>query len=107
MAVEVQTHKALWLGPSTLLDNLESPIRLNNAFLSKKKGSKNFWIVGILVSTVGLDEHVIRQYINQKEEPDIRQMVIELVITKLEHAKSPPFMSLVKLPALQVLSYFI
>jgi len=55
----------------------KSAIRLNKEFSSKMRGSKSFWARGYFVSTIGLDEHVVRQYINQQEEQDKRQMEIE------------------------------
>jgi putative transposase len=52
----------------------KSAIRLNREFRSKAKGSKSFWIRGYFVSTVGLDEKAVREYIRDQEKLDKDQM---------------------------------
>ena len=52
----------------------KSAIRLNREFRTKAKGSKSFWIRGYFVSTVGLDEKQVRQYIRDQEKLDKDQM---------------------------------
>lgn len=52
----------------------KSAIRLHREFPSKLKGSKHFWIRGYFVSTVGLDEKKVRQYIRDQEKADKQQM---------------------------------
>ena len=55
----------------------KSAIVLNREFSSKMRGSKSFWARGYFVSSVGLDEHTVRQYITHQEERDKRQMEIK------------------------------
>ncbi len=52
----------------------KSAIRLHREFPSKEMGSKHFWIRGYFVSTVGLDEKKVREYIRDQEEADKQQM---------------------------------
>jgi len=52
----------------------KSAIRLHQEFPSKERGSKNFWIRGYFVSTVGLDEKKVREYIRDQEKADKQQM---------------------------------
>ena len=52
----------------------KSAIRLNREFRTKVKGSKSFWIRGYFVSTVGLDEKEVREYIRDQEKLDKDQM---------------------------------
>jgi putative transposase len=52
----------------------KSAIRLNREFRTKAKGSKSFWIRGYFVSTVGLDEKAVREYIRDQEKLDKDQM---------------------------------
>jgi len=52
----------------------KSAIRLNREFRTKVKGSKSFWIRGYFVSTVGLDEKAVREYIRDQEKLDKDQM---------------------------------
>ena len=54
----------------------KSAIRLHREFGSMGMG-KHFWIRGYNVSTVGLDEEQIRQYIRDQEKFD-KQMELEL-----------------------------
>ena len=50
----------------------KSAIRIHREFFGVKKGftNKNFWIRGYCVSTVGLDEKQIREYIKNQERLD-------------------------------------
>ena len=52
----------------------KSAIRLHQDFSNKMRGSKSFWARGYFVSTVGLDEHKVRQYIRHQENTESRQM---------------------------------
>ena len=56
----------------------KSAIRLNREYSSKVKGSKHFWIRGYFVSTVGLDEKKVREYIRDQEKADKEQMEFDL-----------------------------
>ncbi len=47
---------------------------MNREFRTKAKGSKSFWIRGYFVSTVGLDEKEVREYIKDQEKVDKDQM---------------------------------
>ena len=55
----------------------KSTIRLNKEFMNRKNGSTSFWARGYFASTVGLDEQMVRQYINQQEENEKRQLEID------------------------------
>ena len=52
----------------------KSAIRLHREFYSHMKDGKSFWARGYFVSTVGLDEITIRNYIRKQEDSDRRQM---------------------------------
>ena len=58
----------------------KSAIRIHREYLGKKRNFKgaHFWARGYCVSTVGLDEQVIRQYIRGQEEEEIRQEQMRL-----------------------------
>ena len=56
----------------------KSAIRLNREYSSKVKGSRHFWIRGYFVSTVGLDEKKVREYIRDQEKADKEQMEFDL-----------------------------
>ncbi len=51
----------------------KSAIRLHREFPSKERGSKHFWVRGCFVSTVGLDEKIVREYIRDQEKADKQQ----------------------------------
>ena len=55
----------------------KSTIRLNKEFMNRKNGSTSFWARGYFASTVGLDEQIVRQYINHQEENEKRQLEID------------------------------
>ena len=50
----------------------KSAIRIHRELLGRKQGFKNlhFWVRGYCVSTVGLDEKTIREYIRNQEKLD-------------------------------------
>ena len=52
----------------------KSAIRLNKEFSRAKSSGKNFWIRGYFVSTVGLNESIIREYIRNQEDTDKKQL---------------------------------
>jgi putative transposase len=56
----------------------KSAIRLNREFSTQRKASKHFWIRGYYVSTVGLDEKKVREYIRDQEKADKQQMELEI-----------------------------
>ncbi len=53
----------------------KSAIQIHREWLGVKKGltGKNFWSRGYCVSTVGLDEKTVREYVRNQEEHDKRQ----------------------------------
>jgi putative transposase len=55
----------------------KSAIRLHREFPSYKQTNKHFWIRGYYVSTVGLDEQKVRDYIKHQYKQDIRQIEID------------------------------
>lgn len=52
----------------------KSAIRLNKELSKAKSTGKNFWIRRYFVSTVGLNEKAVREYIKQQEMTDKRQL---------------------------------
>ncbi|NOQ66426.1 MAG: IS200/IS605 family transposase [Desulfobacterales bacterium] len=52
----------------------KSAIRLHKEFSKAKSTGKHFWIRGYFVSTVGLDEKAVREYIKHQELTDKRQI---------------------------------
>ena len=52
----------------------KSAIRLNKEFSKAKSTGKHFWIRGYFVSTVGLNENAVREYIKNQEMTDKRQI---------------------------------
>ena len=57
----------------------KSAIRIHREYLGKKRNFTgfHFWARGYCVSTVGLDEEVIRAYIRNQEEEEKRQEQLE------------------------------
>ena len=58
----------------------KSAIRIHREHLEKRRGMKglNFWGRGYCVSTVGLDEQTVRDYIRHQEEEDKREEQLAL-----------------------------
>ena len=54
----------------------KSAIRLNKEFSEAKSTGKYFWIRGYFVSTVGLNEKTVRDYIKHQELSDKRQLTL-------------------------------
>ena len=52
----------------------KSAIRLNKEFSKAKSTGKHFWIRGYFVSTVGLNEKAVPEYIKHQELTDKRQL---------------------------------
>ena len=52
----------------------KSAIRLNKEFGQARSSGKSFWIRGYFVSTVGLNEKKVREYIRHQELSDKRQL---------------------------------
>jgi putative transposase len=50
----------------------KSAIRIAKSFMGRRKNfvGENFWARGYFVSTVGLDEAVVRKYIKKQEQED-------------------------------------
>ena len=57
----------------------KSAIRIHREYLGKKRNftGLHFWARGYCVSTVGLDEEVVRAYIRNQEEEEKRQEQLE------------------------------
>ena len=55
----------------------KSAIRLNKEFSKAKNTGKHFWIRGYFVSTVGLNEKAVRDYIKHQELIDKRQLSLQ------------------------------
>ena len=49
-------------------------MRLNKEFSKAKSTGKHFWIRGYFVSTVGLNEKAVREYIKNQEAADKSQL---------------------------------
>lgn len=58
----------------------KSAIRIHRQFLGRERNFTgfHFWARGYCVSTVGLDEQKIRQYIREQEEEERRQELLPL-----------------------------
>ena len=58
----------------------KSAVRIHREFVKKRGNAKgfNFWSTGYRVSTVGLDEAKVRQYIRHQEEHERRQEEFDL-----------------------------
>jgi putative transposase len=57
----------------------KSAVRIHREILNKRRMTGlHFWARGYCVSTVGLDEKVVRKYIREQEAIDKRQMELEL-----------------------------
>ena len=58
----------------------KSAIRIHREFLGREKNftGLHFWARGYCVSTVGLDEQVIREYIRNQENEEKRQEQMQL-----------------------------
>ena len=52
----------------------KSAIRLHREYYSHMKDGKSFWARGYFVSTVGMDERIVRKYIRRQEVSDKQQM---------------------------------
>jgi putative transposase len=57
----------------------KSTVRIHREILNKRRMTGlHFWARGYCVSTVGLDEKVVRKFIREQEAIDKRQMELEL-----------------------------
>jgi REP-associated tyrosine transposase len=58
----------------------KSAIRIHREYLGKQRNFTgfHFWARGYCVSTVGLDENVVRDYIRHQEEEEQRQETLDL-----------------------------
>ena len=57
----------------------KSAVRIHRTVLDHKRVTgMHFWAQGYCVSTVGLDEKIIRKYIREQEELEIRQQELDL-----------------------------
>ena len=53
-------------------------VQWDREYSSKIKGAKHLWIRGYFVSTVGLDEKKVREYIRDQEKADKEQVEFDL-----------------------------
>ena len=60
----------------------KSAISIARHYMGKKRNysGENFWARGYYVSTVGLDEQVVREYIRRQEQEDARIEQLNLPI---------------------------
>ncbi len=56
----------------------KSAIRLHRELYSKMRDGKSFWARGYFVSTIGLDEKTIRNYIKHQEHSDKQQLELDI-----------------------------
>jgi len=58
----------------------KSALRMHREFFGRERNftGLHFWARGYCVSTVGPDEHVIREYIRQQEQEEKRQEQMQL-----------------------------
>jgi putative transposase len=58
----------------------KSAVRIHRDFVKRRGNAKgfNFWSTGYCVSTVGLDEAKVRQYIRHQEERERRQEELDI-----------------------------
>ena len=79
-ALPDHVHLCLSLPPKYSVSSIfgflkgKSAIRLNKEFSKAKSSGKHFWIRGYFVSTVGLNEKAVREYIKHQELTDKRQI---------------------------------
>jgi putative transposase len=59
----------------------KSAISIARQFMGKTKKftGENFWARGYFVSTVGLDEEVVRAYIREQEKEEVRYEQLDLL----------------------------
>ena len=84
-ALSDHVHQCLSIPPKFSVANAigflkgKSAIRIHREYLGKKRNFTgfHFWARGYCVSTVGLDEEVIRAYIRNQEEEEKRQEQLE------------------------------
>ena len=85
-AMSDHVHMCLSIPPKFSVANTigflkgKSAIRIHREFLGKERNFAgfHFWARGYCVSTVGLDEEVIRKYIQNQEEEEKRQEELPL-----------------------------
>ena len=71
-------HMCLSIPPKYSVSNVvgfmkgKSAIQIARQYMGKKRNftGENFWARGYFVSTVGLDEEVVKQYIRNQEKED-------------------------------------
>jgi putative transposase len=81
-------HMCLSIPPKYAVSNVVGYIKGKSAIqIARKYGARqrnftgeHFWARGYFVSTVGLDEHMVRAYIRNQEEEDERYDQMKLVM---------------------------
>jgi putative transposase len=83
-------HMLIWIPPKFAVSSVvgyvkgKSAIHVARYFLGKARNytGQALWARGFFVSTVGIDEATIREYIQQQEEEDTRLDQLELFRSK-------------------------
>ncbi|MGF6603494.1 REP element-mobilizing transposase RayT [Paraburkholderia sp. GAS448] len=81
-------HMCLSIPPKYAVSNVvgyikgKSAIQIARKYVARQRNftGEHFWARGYFVSTVGLDEHVVRAYIRNQEEEDERYDQMKLVM---------------------------
>jgi len=85
-AMKAHIHMMLMIPPKFSVANMvgflkgKSAIRIFRDYLRVKRNftGRHFWARGYCVSTVGLDEQIIREYIRNQEQEEKRQEQMRL-----------------------------
>ncbi len=80
-------HMCISIPPKYAVSNVvgfikgKSAISIARQFMGKTKNftGENFWARGYFVSTVGLDEEVVRAYIREQEKEEVRYEQLDLL----------------------------
>ena len=83
-------HMLIWIPPRFAVSSVEGYVKGKSAihrarhFLRKARNytGQAFWAGGFFVSTVGIDEETIREYIQHQEEEDKRLDQLDLFRSK-------------------------
>lgn len=87
-------HMLIWIPPKFAVSSVigyvkgKSAIHVARYFLGKSRNytGQSLWARGFFVSTVGIDQETIREYIRQQEEEDKRIDQLELFRSTKPHA---------------------
>ncbi len=85
-AMSDHVHVCLSIPPKYSISHIvgflkgKSAIRLHREFYNKMRDGKSFWARGYFVSTIGIDEKTIRNYIKHQEQSDKQQLELDFDI---------------------------